>query len=96
MAETIKREELKFTEDECRNIIYGDDDRFVEIEDTILDNTRWSILHRIVVQRVSDGKFFDSMYSVGATECQDQRAYEGDEPIFTEVFKKEKTILVYE
>ena len=48
---------------------------------------RWTENHRIVVQRVSDGKYFESYYSQGLTESQDQRAYEYDEPIFTEVFE---------
>lgn len=96
MSNTVAREVLVFTPEQCRMIVYGDDSRFSEIEDVIVGHSRWSVDKRIVVKRESDGKFFESCYSIGATESQDQVAYEYDDPKFTEVFAVEKTITVYE
>jgi hypothetical protein len=83
----MEREKLVFSEEEARNIAYEDTSEFDGILDDIEDTSRWTENHRIVVQRLSDGKYFESYYSQGLTESQDQRAYEYDEPIFIEVFE---------
>jgi hypothetical protein len=67
-----------------------------EIVDEIVDNSRWSINHTIVVQRKSDNKFFKSNYSVGGTERQSDEAYDYVKAIFEEVVPVQKTITVYE
>ena len=41
-------------------------------------------------------KFFSVIYSVGATEQQDEQAFEYSDAKFTEVFPVEKTITIYE
>lgn len=57
------------------------------IEDNIIDNSRWSIVHEIIFEH--DGKFYQTYYSVGATECQDESPWEyEDEVECTEVEKK--------
>jgi hypothetical protein len=90
------KETLKLTEQEARMIIWDDDENFKIINQSIVDTTRWSIITNIIVQRQSDGKFFKSCYSKGATECQDERPYEGEDPVFEEVFPVEKTVTIYE
>ena len=62
----------------------------------MVDTTRWSIIYEIVVKRLSDGKFFQDAYKVGATESQDEGPYEYSNPNFTQVFPIEKTFIVYE
>lgn len=58
------------------------------LEDIITDTTRWSILHTIVFE--FDGKFYRANYSVGATECQDERPWEYEDEIeCIEVAKKQ-------
>jgi len=46
----------------------------------------------------TEGKFYETFYSVGATESQEERAYEyePDDIECKEVFPVEKTIIVYE
>lgn len=91
------REKLEISKDTAKGLCWGDyPDDIRIISDTITDNGRWSIYHYIIIQRVSDGKFFDDSYSVGATESQDESPWEYSDPNFTEVFPVEKTVIVYE
>ena len=83
----MEKEKLILSKEEARNIAYGDTLLFNEILNNIEDTSRWTEHHRIVVQRVSDNKYFESYYSQGLTEAQDQKAYEYDDPVFYEVFK---------
>jgi len=90
-----QREKITFTKDQARNIAYNDNPNFEEVLTELSDQTRWSTVKRIVVKRVADGKFFESYYSVGSTECQEQRAYEYDEPVFIEVFAEKVEVIKY-
>jgi hypothetical protein len=40
------KEILKVTSEEGCNIIWGNDENFVTIEDTIIDHGRWSVGHK--------------------------------------------------
>ena len=91
-----EREKLVLTKEEARLIVYEDSNDYDIIEDTIDDTSRWSENHSVVIQRVSDGKYFSGHYSQGLTESQDERAFDNYEPDFREVFQAEKTIIVYE
>lgn len=94
---TKEREILKFNSQIARSIVNEDHEDFDVIETNLVDSSRWSLIYEVVIQRKSDGKYFHSGYSVGATEGQDERAYEYDnDPTFGEVFKVEKTITVFE
>ena len=66
------------------------------VELSFLEVTRWAIVYRRVFK--FQEKFYESIYSVGATECQDERPYEydPDEIECKEVFPVQKTITVYE
>lgn len=92
----IEREKLNITKQQAREIIWGDSAEFEIISDDIIDNSRWSIIHEIVVKRIIDGKFFRDHYQRGSTEQQDESPYEYSEPDFREVFPKLKTITIYE
>ena len=61
------------------------------IVDKIIDTTRWSIVHEIVFE--DNGKFYQTTYSEGATEMQDERPWEyEDEVDCTEVELREVKI----
>lgn len=92
----MEREVLEFSNEDAKDIAYGDHDDFNVVSDEMIDHRRWSITHEVIVQRISDSKYFKSQYSIGATESQDQFAYDYDDPKFTQVFPIEKTIIVYE
>lgn len=44
------------------------------IVDKVIDNSRWSVVHEIVFE--DKGKFYQTTYSEGATECQDEEPWE--------------------
>lgn len=90
------KEKLNLTKEEARAAIYNYSKEFKKIHEEIIDHTRWSVHYRVVIQRLSDGKFFSDRYSVGATECQDESAWEYNPPNFVEVEKKEKVVYIYE
>jgi hypothetical protein len=105
------REILTVTPKEARDIVFeggygpweketGNDtpgyQSFKKVSEEMINHSRWAVGYHVILQRENDGKFFSSSYEVGATESQDQSPYEYDDPIFTEVFPVEKTIIVYE
>lgn len=49
------------------------------ILDEIVGNSRWSIHHRIIFPY--QGKFWETYYSVGATELQDESPWEYEEKV---------------
>ena len=58
------------------------------IKDEVTGTSRWSIFHDIVFEY--EGKFYQTSYSVGATECQDESPWEDEDEIeCTEVVEKE-------
>ncbi|MEK4122065.1 hypothetical protein [Lysinibacillus sp. FSL K6-0102] len=60
--------------------------------DEITDTSRWSIHHRIIFKH--EGKFYETYYSEGATEMQDERPWEyEDEVECDEVELKEVKVL---
>lgn len=70
---------------------------FEMVQSELVDTSRWSNIHEVVYKDLDSGKFYRSTYSVGATECQDERPYEndGDEIEFTEVVPKEVIKIEY-
>ncbi len=93
---TPTRDKLTITRDEALDMLNGDHPDYETVHDEISGKRRWSVDHWLVVKRKSDGRFFADGYSVGATESQDERPWEYDEPNFTEVFAKQITTTVYE
>ena len=92
----MEREKLVLTNKEAKNIVFGDTDDYEIIQDRIVSHGRWSVTHEVVIQRLSDGKYFSDGYSVGATESQYESPYDYGEPNFIEVFPIETTIIAYE
>jgi len=65
---------MKFKKEMLQEIVY-DDCMFAEmVEDNIIDNTRWSIIHKMVF-RYKD-RFYQVIYSEGATEQQEEIPFE--------------------
>ena len=64
---------------------------YTAIKDTITDTRRWSVDHEIIF--LHDGKYWQTHYSVGATEQQDESPWEYDTEVeCTEVELKEVTV----
>lgn len=88
-------EKLNLTKEEGRMLVWGDLEGFKTIRDTIVETRRWSTTNEIIVQRVSDGKFFRDNYSVGSTEQQDEGPYDYSGPDFVEVVPVEVKVIEY-
>ena len=86
---------MKFKKEFMQNLVWDDEDGAEIIEDNIVENSRWSILHAIVF-KIND-KFYTSHYSVGATENQPETPYEyeDNEIECQEVIPVEKTVIKY-
>ena len=84
----MEREIIVFEDrEEIAGIVhaYEQTDKWTVISNEITDQGRWTLQHEVILQRKSDGKFFITHYTVGATESQDHRSYEYDELVFYEV-----------
>ena len=72
-----------------------DEEEVLSIYNKLIDTSRWSEIYEQVF--LFNGKYYKTSYSVGATECQDERPYEyeGDEIACIEVIPKEVTSIIY-
>ncbi len=86
---------MRFEKEWLQNLLAEETEIGEIIEDTIIENDRWSILHNIVF-KVQD-QFYTKTYRVGATEMQSESPFEYDDNLIEcpEVFKVQKTIFVY-
>ncbi len=83
---------MKFTREFLQQDLY---DSKTTVLDEITDQSRWSTHHHRVFR--FEGLFYETYYSRGSTETQDESPYEySDEEIeCPEVIATEKTITVY-
>lgn len=86
---------LNLSREKSREIVCDDSEDFTVINDKIVDQSRWSLLHEIVVQHNDTKKFYKSRYSIAATEMQDELPYQYTYPYWVEVKPKEVTITIY-
>jgi hypothetical protein len=69
------------------------------IEDKIEDQRRWSTDHGLIFRLPgqAEGEAWETGYSVGSTECQEERPWDGqDEVECTLVHAVQKTVTVWE
>ena len=61
----------------------------------IIEHARWSVRHRCVFEH--EGKYYETHYSVGATESQDESPYEYDADVIDcpEVIPVPTSVIVY-
>lgn len=87
---------MKFLKQNLLSILDGDESLGKVIENEHVGRSRWTIQYELIFEK--DGKFYSTVYSVGATESQDESPweYDGDEIECTEVCKVTKTIEVWE
>ena len=85
---------MKFSKDEMYEILYGDHEFSKIIEDKIVDTTRWSVHHNLIFEYKD--KFYETSYSHGATEYQDESPWEyDDEVVAYEVVPTEVVTIKY-
>lgn len=87
-----------FQKEDLLELLYDDSEVLSTIKTDIIDTSRWSIINEIVFEDLSDGKFYSTTYSVGATECQDESPweYDGDEIECYQVEPKEVIKIEYQ
>ncbi len=89
---------MKLTANEARDIVYDDAKDWAMVTGTLeIDgNGRWSIYKTAVFLHEPSKKHYSMSWSVGATESQDERAFEYTEPEPIEVHQVEKTVTIWE
>lgn len=80
---------MKFTKEFLQEMDYK------EMLNEITGTSRWSTFHRVVFEH--DGKFYETEYSIGSTECQDETPYEYEDDIIEcpEVELVEEKVMVW-
>lgn len=87
---------MKFNKEDLVELLdggsHGD---FEEIENNLYDASRWSLIYNLVFK--FKDKYYQTEYSVGATESQDESPfeYEPDEIECREVVPTQQTVTVY-
>lgn len=88
-----------FKKEELQELVWEDEtDNLEVVSDEITSTSRWSVHRDLIFKEKSTGKFYETGYSRGATEQQDESPfeYEPDEVECVEVRPVEKTVTVYE
>lgn len=89
----MESEYLVLTKDEAFDILSGDSD-YKSILEEFMGKSRWSLHYRLVFEK--EGKFYETSYSRGATESQDEQPFEYvDEIKCTRVYPHSETITIY-
>lgn len=86
----------KFPKEDLKELVgWGDPEGYEEISSDILYTSRWSIHYDLVFKY--EDKFYNTSFSRGATESQDERPFEyaENEIECVQVEPTEKTIIVY-
>ena len=76
-----------------------DDSEVIKVVDTqIIDTSRWSVIKEMIFKDLSTGLFYQTAYSEGATECQDESPfeYDPDEIECVQVEQVEKIVKVWQ
>jgi len=72
---------MKLKPDEAADVVYDGSDDWEPVKGTeaVIDTTRWSICKMAIFKHIPSGKHYLFEWSVGATESQDESAYEHDD-----------------
>ncbi len=69
---------MKLTGEEARNVVHDDHEDWKPVAGTeeTENHERWTVGYSGVFKHIPSGKFYSFYWTVGATESQDQCAYE--------------------
>jgi hypothetical protein len=87
-----ENKDLTITAEEARAAVYEDYSPFDLIEKTIDDTSRWSIHYSATLQHRETKEFYRTYFNEGATECQDEQAYEHETEVVLTHFVKTYTV----
>jgi len=88
---------MKFKKESLKEQVWGDGpEEWKVLVQEHTGESRWSQHWRIVFE--VEGRFYETTYSIGSTESQDERPYEydDDEIECKQVFPKSKIVTYYE
>lgn len=81
---------IKLTPEEARSIVWEDHDDWEMVQKDITGKNRWSIDYSGIFKNLPTNKYYMFEWSTGATEQQDEQAYEYDKEVeVVEVVEKE-------
>lgn len=81
---------MKLTKEEGRQVVYDDHSDWECVSGpNEYGSSRWSIHVKGVFKHIPSGKHFELHWSKGATETQDERAFEYSDPEPVEVEERE-------
>jgi hypothetical protein len=78
MSKTQKYVTRMFPKETLQEVLWEDAEGFEIIENEIYDTSRWSTWHNLIFKH--EDKFYETQYSQGATESQDEIPWEYDGP----------------
>lgn len=88
---------MKIAKEQAEDIVNGCHDDWDMIEENVVDSGRWDIEYEGIFLHNPTGKFYETSWSRGATETQeDQDMFYDDEVDFVEVHQVEKLVKVWE
>jgi len=93
----MEKAKLEISREDAQDLAYDDHDGSIYevVVNKTIDTTRWSIIRELVIKTLSDGRYWKDTYSIGATESQDETAFEYSDPEFLEVFPTTVETVVY-
>lgn len=65
------------------------------VRNALLDTSRWSSIHELVIRNEAD-EYYMTTFTQGLTECQDERPFEEDEPVFERVYPVKVPVTIIE
>lgn len=65
----------------AREVIYNEHEDWEEVTKSMTDHTRWSVWYEGIFLHIPSNKHYRFIWSIGATEQQDERPYEFDKEI---------------
>lgn len=87
---------MELTQEDGRDVVWGCHPDWVTVEEQITDTSRWSIHHSGVFHHIPSNKYYSMWWSTGATEYQDEQAFDGYDPEPVEVEQVEKVVKVWQ
>ena len=91
----MAREEFTLTFEEAQLLRYRDSNGFKVVSHRHVDSGRWVQYYEVVFEK--DGRFWSWTYAEGSTENQEgDDLRDEDFRVATEVFAREKTVVMYE
>jgi len=65
---------MKFKKEDLQSLVYDESTDLIKIREEMVDSSRWSLMYDLVFKY--DDHYFRVSYSIGATEQQDECAFE--------------------